>query len=549
MDEFTKPAGGGEPGPPPAEPRPTGVPDLATGDIGGPAGSAAAQVAAASAWGLSGRTVLLVANLLATPFTIRLLGPSRYGLWALLQLSLGWAVLADVGMGSASTKFGSERYARGDARGESAVVWTALSLTFVSTSCMAVLVAIEAPTILRHLLDVRGSLLTPGIIALRVVCGMFVAQSVAGTVNVPQEVRLLWKQYTLINITANLIVSIGTPVALALMMGGVVTAAVVALCATAGGALINFLWALKLQPALRRPRVSRVVLRKLMGFGGALTVATLAAIILSSAERLFLAHTHSTTVVAYYAVAATVGTTLNVLPEQLVGPLLPGLTRLAAQGRIEEHHALYRKSLTGLFLVLTPIAILLAFMAHPFLSLWAGPAYGVHSTAPFMAIVAGVWFSCLAWVPGYYLLSSGRTKYIAYTQVGLLLPYLPVAYLLTDHLGALGAGLATASGSVVGALIFFALVWQVARLPFSPLSDRRLLSVLAPLALGGAALAASTVAHGFIVRTAWSAGFFLGYALLVWAVVLSPSERRGIRRLMAEVRRRRPAPRYSAHAA
>jgi O-antigen/teichoic acid export membrane protein len=515
MDEFTKPAGGGEPGPLPAEPRPTGVPDLATGDIGGPAGSAAAQVAAASAWGLSGRTVLLVANLLATPFTIRLLGPSRYGLWALLQLSLGWAVLADVGMGSASTKFGSERYARGDARGESAVVWSALSLTFVSTSCMAVLVAIEAPTILRHLLDVHGSLLTPGIIALRVVCGLFVAQSVAGTVNVPQEVRLLWKQYTLINITANLIVSIGTPVALALMMGGVVTAAVVALCATAGGALINFLWALKLQPALRRPRVSRVVLRKLMGYGG----------------------------------AATVVTTLNVLPEQLVGPLLPGLTRLAAQGRIEEHHALYRKSLTGLFLVLTPIAILLAFMAHPFLSLWAGPAYGVHSTAPFMAIVAGVWFSCLAWVPGYYLLSSGRTKYIAYTQVGLLLPYLPVAYLLTDHLGALGAGLATASGSVVGALIFFALVWQVARLPFSPLSDRRLLSVLAPLALGGAALAASTVAHGFIVRTAWSAGFFLGYALLVWAVVLSPSERRGIRRLMAEVRRRRPAPRYSAHAA
>jgi O-antigen/teichoic acid export membrane protein len=66
-------------------------------------------VAAASAWGLTGRVTLLFTNFVMTPFTIRLLGPARYGLWTLLVLSLSWASQADIGLGSASTKFGAER--------------------------------------------------------------------------------------------------------------------------------------------------------------------------------------------------------------------------------------------------------------------------------------------------------------------------------------------------------------------------------------------------------------------------------------------------------
>ncbi|HXW77913.1 MAG TPA: hypothetical protein VEJ84_00360, partial [Acidimicrobiales bacterium] len=73
---------------------------------------------------MAGRTVTLFANLVSAPFTIRLLGPTRFGLWSLLQSFYAWAVVADIGMSSASTKFASERYAHGDAVGESTVVWT-----------------------------------------------------------------------------------------------------------------------------------------------------------------------------------------------------------------------------------------------------------------------------------------------------------------------------------------------------------------------------------------------------------------------------------------
>jgi O-antigen/teichoic acid export membrane protein len=490
--------------------------------------------------------VLLFANLVTIPFMIRLLGSSRYGLWALLSTSITWAMIADVGMASASTKFGAERYAHGDDRGESAVVWSALSVTGVSTSCVAILVAIEARFILEHLLKANAGLIAPGVVALRVVCAIFVAQSIAGTINTPQVVRLRWREYTLVNGSANLFASIGAPVALVLLSGGVVTVAVVGLASGVIAALGNLLLAVRAQPAVRRPSVDRATLRKLLAYGGALTVSGLASIPLTTAERFFLAHNHSTTVVAYYAVAATLGTTLYVLPGQLMQPLLPGLARLEAEGRFDEHRALYMKALGGLFVVLMPAAIMLMFLARPFLSLWAGRAYGLHGTGPFLVIMVGVLFNCLGWVPLSYLLSAGRTKVIAYVQTAEVVPYLVGAYLLTSRFGAVGAAAVWSARLVVQAVVLFAVVRRVApQLPFSPLSERRARSVAAPLALGCAAIAAATVSQSLGARAVWVTGLGALYVAAVWRLVLTTRERRGLLSLVSQVAKRRAS--YRPH--
>jgi O-antigen/teichoic acid export membrane protein len=352
-------------------------------------------------------------------------------------------------------------------------------------------------------------------------------------------VRLRWRPYTIINVTGNLIISVGTPIALFLVAGGVVTAAAVGLGATTIAAVASLVLAMRLQPALRHPRVDKAILRQLLGYGGALTVAGLAAIPISTAERFFLASDHSTVQLAYYAVAATLATTLNVLPEQLVGPLVPGLVRLEAKGRLEEHRALYRKSLVGLFLVLTPVAVMLAFLAHPFLSLWAGPQYGLHSTGPFLVIICGVWLNCLQWVPYAYLLSSGRTKIIAYVQVAEVAPYLVGAWVLTSKFGAIGAALIWSVAFAVDSIVFFTVVWRVAKLPFSPLSERRLRAIGALVAFGCAAAAAATVSHGLAIRIAWSVGLSALYAMTVWRLVLTARERQGLLQLLAEMRIRR----------
>jgi O-antigen/teichoic acid export membrane protein len=401
---------------------------------------------------------------------------------------------------------------------------------------MALVIAIGAPFIIAHLLDVRGALVGPGILGLRIVAGVLVAQAAAEIVNTPQIVRLRWRQFTLVSGLASLIAAIGAPLALTAVSGGVVTVTSVALCASMVAALGSFLLGAHLLQELRRPRVNREVLRQLLSYGGALTIAGLASIPRTTSERFFLAHNHSTTVVAYYAVAATLATTLNVLPEQLVGPLLPGLVRLEAQGRLNEQRALYRKSLAALFLGLTPAAIVLAFLAHPFLSLWAGPAYGLHSTGPLLVIVGGVWFNCMAWVPYNYLLSCGRTKLIARIQMAEVLPYLAGAWVLTAKFGALGGALVWAASFVADSIIFFTVVRRVApQLTFSPLSERRLRAVGAPLLLACLAVASATVWHGIISRLGLAAGLGLIYAAVVWWLVLTSRERDGVLSLVAEI--------------
>jgi O-antigen/teichoic acid export membrane protein len=486
------------------------------------------QVAAAGAWGFGGRAVLLLANLIATPFLIRLLGPASYGLWTLLLLATNWASYADMGMGVASTRFGAGYYTRGDSRGESSVVWTALGLIAVTTGCVATAIALAAHSVLVNLLHVERGLLGAGTVALRVGCAIFVLQSVAGIVNTPQVVRLRWRRWTVLTTVVNLLGTAGAPVALAVFGGGITTVAVVNLATSILLVGVNLLLAVRLQPALLHPRFDKVVFRRLLAYGGTLTVAGLALVPLTTAQRFFLAHNHSTTAVAYLGVAGTLATTLQILPEQLTAPFMPGLARLGAAGRLQELRALYAKGLSGLFLLVTPAAVLLAFVAGPFLSLWAGLQYGAHSTAPFLVMLVGVWFDCLAWMPVSYLLSSGRSKVIARIRVAELAPYLVAAWILTERFGVIGAAVVWSGGCALDSVLLFAATRLAAPLPWLPLSDRRLRSVAGPVAFGGAALLLAQVTSGLTTRLGLAAALAVAYGAAVWYVILTGRERDGI---------------------
>lgn len=494
-----------------------------------------AQVAAAGAWGFGGRAVLLLANLVATPFLIRLLGPASYGLWTLLLLATTWASYADLGMGIASTRFGAGYYTRADPQGESSVVWTALGLIAVTTGCVATAVALAAQPILASLLHVERGLVTAGTVALRIGCAIFVLQSVAGIVNTPQVVRLRWRPWTVLTTSVNLLSTVAAPVALAVFGGGVTTVAVVNLAVSILLVAGNLVLAVRLQPALLHPTFDKAVFRGLLGYGGALTVAGLALVPLTTAQRFFLALNHSTTAVAYLAVAGTLATTLQILPEQLTAPFLPGLARLEAGGRLRELRSLYCKGLSGLFLLVTPAAVLLAFTARPFLSLWAGPAYGAHSTVPFLVMLAGVWFECLAWMPVSYLLSSGRSRMIARIRVAELVPYLVAAWLLTERFGVIGAAIVWSAGCTLDSLLLFGAGRRAASLPCLPLSDRRLLSLAGPVALGGTALLLAHVTSGLTARLGWAVALALAYGAAVWFVILTGRERNGILALAGRV--------------
>lgn len=493
-----------------------------------------AQVARAGTWGISGRIILLLANLGATPFTIRLLGPSAYGLWALIQSLLTWASLAEGGMATATTKYGAERYAAGDDAGEARIVWSGLCFALIALSSVALTLSLGAHFLL-GLLHVHGNLVDAGALALRLACATFVLSSLVGTVNTAQQVRLRWKWFTLLSVCSNLIGAVGVPLAIYLLSGGVVTAAAVGLVA-AFIYMVGMSWdALRLQPALRRPSIDRATLRKLISYGGLLTLAGLAAVVLTTAERFFLSANTSTTVVAYYAVAMTIASTVQVLPEQLVSPLMPALTRLEADRKQKEHRTLYGKSLAGLFLVLTPAAIVIVLLARPFLSLWAGPQYGAHSSILLVILIGGVWVNSLAQMPWTYMLSAGKVKTYAILQGVEVAPYLAAAWVFTAKWGAVGAAAAWSARCAVDSIALFIIVLRSAGLPVVPLSARRIRSLLAPALLAIACAGVAALNRGLPVRSAMAAVLVVAYGVVVWQFVLTPKERGGVANLLADM--------------
>lgn len=508
------------------------APGAATGESAITVGGA---VARGSLWSLGGNVATLFASMVATPFILRVLHPALYGLWSLLQSTLRWVGLADLGMASASTRLGARHYQAGDGRGEAEVVWTALAITVSLTACAAGCVALAGPFILRTLLHIRPQLAGPGVLALRIICVACVVRSVAGTINTPQLVRLRWKSFTIATSGPSLIQIVSAPIVLAVAQGGVVALAVVALSAALLGAAGNLAVASRLQPGILKPRVSCAVARPLLSYGAPLTLGGVAAIPLTTAERLLLARYKSATVVAHYAVAATVGSLLSVIPAAAVAPLFPALVRLDSSGERDAYRALYRRALVGTFTLLTPSAMVLAFLAHPFLTDWAGPEYGQDSSGPLYVILIGAWFNSLAYLPYWHLLASGRTGLVARIHLVVLGPYVVLAAVLTARFGAMGAAAVWSLRVVSDSVAVFVFAWRQGRLPYSPFSRRVGASIIAPCSLAAVLVTLGGLVNGLSQRSGCALAAAGLYAVLVWKLVLLPGERATAKAMAVEV--------------
>ncbi|MGH3264481.1 MAG: oligosaccharide flippase family protein [Trebonia sp.] len=501
--------------------------------------SVAGLVAQSGLWSVGGQVAALVAALIATPFTIRLLKPASYGLLSLLQSVQNWIGLADFGMGTASTRVAGERHAQQDAAGEASTTWTAVAITSVATCVIVTAVAIAAPFVVKSVLHVSGNLVVPGEIAVRLTAAVCVTTVLANSLNTPLLVRLRWRELTLITAVSSLGGIILVPLALATFGGGVITATDISLALGIVSVVLMALMAVKLQPLMRRPRLSRSAARTLLHYGAALTVGGFANIPLTTADRLLLSHYRGVMPVAYYVVAWRLAALLTVFPLAISKPLFPGFVMLQGSGQMDAMRALYRQALQGLFLLLTPAMLLLVFVAHPFLKLWAGELYGARSTHLFYIMVVGVWFDAAGWLPAYFL-SLDHMKQFARVRVVEVIPYVAATAILASRFGAIGAAAAWSGRLVIDASVLFLLARRHGGVTISPLSSNRVRSVLFPLTLGGVLLLLGAVTGSLPTRAGYAVAVSVLYAALVWRLVLTQRERDGLSALSPLRRFARP---------
>jgi O-antigen/teichoic acid export membrane protein len=482
-------------------------------------------------WSAVGQVLTLAASLVATPFVIRLLGTRYYGLFALLNVLIGYVAFADLGMSAASSKFGADAYARDDPAREVSVVWTSVVLAAIPAGIVSVVLWFGARPIAEDFLRLEAGLVDVAATGLRIASIGFMARALSGVLNTPQVVRMRWDLNVGITSGGAILQVVSVPVVLALG-GGLLAAVTVSATISILTAVVHMLVSHHLQPAVWPPSIQRRLVRPLTQFGVAMVLSYGTYVFMTNVDRVILARLDSISAVAYYSVAAAAAAVLNIMPYAVAQPLLPGFSLLLAKEQRQEAQAMYVTLLRIMALALIPAVAMLFVVARPFFEVWAGQLYAEHSTVPFLILVVGVAANAFGTVPGNVLMAADRVWLIARYHVLQLGPYLAVTILLVAAFGPVGAATAWTGRAIITAALYLRATRGV--VPANHTRERRRFApyVTAAVIPGIPSAAVLVASPPLVVGAAVMAIALTLYVAFVWARLLSTSERTLIRRVV-----------------
>ncbi len=487
---------------------------------------------------LLGRGLPIVVGILAIPIVIDSLGKERFGILGIIWMVVGYFSLFDLGLGRALTQSISKQLGEGRLERIRGTAWTALALMLLLGLAGLAAMLISAPwlvqIVMRTAPDVEATLQLkqdalkaftflafsiPVVISSAGMRGILEAHQRFGTVN---AVRVATGTFTFLGpllvvpFTNSLV-----PIVIVLTAGRVVATTVLfhfcrRVLATYPGR--RFLGMEPLKPLLR--------------FGGWMTVTNLVTPAMIYVDRFLIGGLVSLTAVAFYITPYEAVTRLFIIPSALLGVFFPALSATMTADP-EKCSDLFAKALKFLLYVMFPATLLLFAFSRELLGLWVGEEFALNSTLIMQALLAGVLINSLAQAPYILILSAGRPRLSALSQLIQLPLYVTLLYWMISRYGAEGAAVAWTVRITLDLLVLCFLASRAVRLDF-----RRLSSLLPASAIVPAAFAIAWFTEDLLLRTSFAAAFAIGYPIWVWTRGLDSQERRSVRQGLEVWRRR-----------
>jgi O-antigen/teichoic acid export membrane protein len=473
-----------------------------------------------------------IASFLITPFTLRLFGPEQYGIWAILTTIVTYFGFADLGMGTASTRFATEAHNQGDSQREADVVWTSLLIGFVSAGLLALLLAFTARPIIAALVHGSAQLEQQATSALRIAGLVFLGYVLSNVLNTTELVRLRIGLFSAITTVAAILQIAGVPIVLKLG-GGLVGATATMACAALCTALVHGLMSGWLFPGFWRGKVQVALIRPLLLFGGPLVFSYFAEMALLASDKLVLARVAGPRAVAHYAVAASFAALLAIVPQALSRAMIPAFGRYLAVDDKASLNTFFARAIRGNILWLAPAVLGGWIICRPFLSLWAGAEYGRESWAPALILLVGCAIDAVSLLPARLLAASGKTRTLAFLYAIQVPAFLLAAFLMGVKYGVVGVAIAWTLRAVVNSLMLFRKTKPIARLQQSPMAGHHFMFLLALTPMALAFALRSTLLLGVFAQVVAVAVAVVAYIAVVWRTVLNDEERQWMKAFLA----------------
>jgi O-antigen/teichoic acid export membrane protein len=401
-----------------------------------------------------GLSALLVqgGTVLLTPVLTRVLGPSGYGVFELLQVGLSLlSIVLVLGVDLAVVR---HYFVGDDLRHQREVISTGLLLIAVTTLIgMSVVLASSGP--------LADALLGGGTYRGALVAAAVALPLVALMNYTTQTLRIEHRPWHYLMASV-----IGAVVELVVVIGLVlrtrnVSAVFIGL---ALGSTATILYALWPSRHLYRPRVSPRLGRTLLRFGMPLVFTGIAGWSVMFIDRLLLTRYVSLAEIGYYGVANKVALVLNLVIYSFGAawpPMILGLVQRDRPAAAAVRSVTLNQFLVGVGVLGVPAAAL----APEVVRVIAGPGYQPAAAAVPVLVLAFLFLATLP-VTQIAMLSTDRTRSLVLPSVGAAAVNVVACLVLCPSFGIMGAAWATVAGFSVQAVAYYAIAQHVDRVPY-----------------------------------------------------------------------------------
>ena len=473
----------------------------------------------------------MLLGLVALPVLVRGLGAEHYGLLALSLALIGFAAVADLGVGRAASKFIAEDYARNETGRTERFVRTSLTMAMISGLTGTTILLLLSPLLVRRVFSIRP--------AMQAEAQLVFALTAIGLA--PVLLRILFDgvlaghhRIAFLNTTNMAANTLKVGFSIIAILTGYSVLAIVAI-----NVAVCFLHAIGLGWYTHRFFSGRVrmafgwdrgIARQLLELGLISTLSwVLANVIFLYADRVIIGVFLPLAMVGYYTVAFDIASKqwyMSSSVSQTFFPVFSGqsVTNQDALGQS------YMQAAKALAVLVTGATILLVVFSRELLTYWISPEAAAHSGVPLMVLALGILLSCYVTIP-YTAIISASTKPSVCVAIfgGAIVVHVGASLWWLRLWGILGVAAAFA---VAYACVFVTSTWWVSRhlirIPVSLLLKRCF--VVPWIAAGACGVAcwflARPLIHNLLSASAAIILAYLVYLGLCSMIAYSEEERR-----------------------
>jgi O-antigen/teichoic acid export membrane protein len=478
--------------------------------------------------------------LFAMPKLVSFLGDTKFGLFSLAWVVIGYLAFLDVGVNRAATKFVSEHLAEQDHESTRLIVRTAVTANLALGLVGGLAVILLSPYLIHSVFKVSAELQGQARLTFY---SVGLAVPVLLVHGVFRAVLSSYQRFGWINAVNALATTAQWGAATLLAWKGhgvaiiVFLTVVVRILASATYAAMLF----RLLPDLQLFRAHGLHgLPRLVRFGSWVTVSQLVSPLLVYLDRVLIASFISLAAVTLYTVPYEVMARLRIIPSSLANTLYPAFSERGMEGQQAQLQRLYQVSLRYLLMLILPGILYLIVFGTDLLSLWMGAQFAHQTSAVLQILAVGVLSNALAYVPYNTLQALGRPDLTGKFHLLELPLYVLLCVTLIPLWGIAGAALTSTIRFGLDAALLF---WAAQR--YCGCSMRNTWRQIVPIMVSGVLLGVAMLAAQFFFSTNWVrlwAGLIAVaiYFLASWLFVLSGREKPAIGRAL-RIFRNQPA--------